>query len=403
MDKLIQIRSRKQIPPQPWAIPRDANSGEAPNDATNRARIARALLKDREQFEEAVRTADPYRIFWVKFKIIDGCNIKCVMCNHWRRDEYLKSILTHERLLELGEELARFGARHVNWSGGEPTLRKDLPEIIGRYRALGMKSSLITNGTRLTEDYARRLREAGVARVLVSLESSDPDVHDRVVGSPGAWQKLIDGVPRLTQRGSPAPKVTFTTVLTSHNVGPALPGIVTIAKKLGVSETRFSPVVVGHLRNDEHALLPSGAQIEQLRNEYLPQMLETGRRLGVAIHVDGGDPEDSFDESSEVRSDSASHMSPDGMHAQGYYREHPCYLPWYHCMINWAGDVYACCHVGNDGLWGNIVNESLMDIIKGRAAVDFRRSLTTVDPPPSCNDCAMQIGENQEIDRVLQL
>lgn len=400
---LVQIKGRRLNPTQEQPRTLDPTSGGAAGEVANRGRIARALLKDRERFVEAVGSADFYRLFWVKFKIIDGCNIKCVMCNHWRRDEYLRSILTYDRLLTLGNELAGFGTRHVNWSGGEPTLRKDLPEIIGHYRSLGIKSSLITNGTRMTEDYARRLHDQGLARALISLESSDPEIHDRVVGSPGAWQKLIDSVPRLSRHNTQGPKLSFSTVLTSINVGPALPGIVALAGRLGVTETRFVPVQVGHLKGEEHALLPSTEQIERLRNDYLPQMLEMGRNLRVAVHVDGGDPEDAFDEDAEVRSDSASHLSPDGLHAQGYYQDHVCYLPWYHAVINWVGDVHVCCHVDSEGLVGNIVKSSLNDILHGPAAKQFRRSLTTTMPPHSCNDCVMQIAENQQIDRMLGL
>lgn len=382
--------------------PGNRTGGVAVSDAANRERVTRLLLEDRERFVESVDAATFYKLIWVKFKIIDGCNIKCAMCNHWRREEYKKSFLTYERLLSIGHELAELGTLHVNWSGGEPTLRSDLPEIISHYRALGMRSTLISNGTRMTEEYARRLCDARLTRLLLSLESTNPEIHDRVVGSPGAWRKLIDGIGYLNRAGAESPSISFTTVLTSINVGPALPALVPLASRLGVTEVRFMPVYVSHLKAEESALLPDEGQLERLRNEYLPEMREMGRHLGVSVHVDGGDADDFEDDSGMVRSDSASHISPDGEHAQGHYSQHTCYLPWYHCLVDWRGDVFACGHVSaSDGLLGNITETSLIDVLRSDTAQRFRRSLTTEDVPVSCRDCAMQIAENQQIDREL--
>lgn len=390
---IVQINGRRGAP-----APAAAGAG---GDANNRERLARALLADRDRFVEAVRSGAFYRLVWIKFKIIDGCNIKCVMCNHWRREEYLRSLLTYERLMSFGDELAELGARHVNWSGGEPTLRKDLPAIIGHYNSLGIKSSVISNGTRMTEDFARALCDAGLARILFSLESADPAKHDKVVGSDGAWRKLIDGVGHLGRAGECAPHMTFTTTLTSINVGPGLPELVPLASRLGVKDVRFTPVYVEHLKEEERALLPTAEQIERLRGEYVPQMLEMGRHLGVSVHIDGGDEFEGGAE--DVRSASAARISADGNHAQGYYGSHTCYLPWYHCLVDWRGNVYACCHVAEDGLLGNITQGSLIDVLRSAAAVRFRQSLTREDVPVSCRDCVMQVAENQQIDKALGL
>lgn len=386
---LVNITRTTEIPPS--------------GDVVTRDRLVRSLANDREQFIAAVRSGELYRLAWIKFKIIDGCNIKCVMCNHWRREEYLRSFLTHERLLSLGNELAELGTRHVNWSGGEPTLRKDLPEIIGHYRTLGIKCSLITNGTRLTEEYAGRLCEARLDTVLLSLESTNPDVHDKVVGSPDAWRKLIDGVTYLRRSGSHSPSLSFTTVLTSINVGPALPGLVPLASRLGVAQVRFTPVGVSHLKPEERALLPTPEQIERLRKEYLPEMLEMGRHLGVKVHVDGGDSVGPDETTSTLESNSAARISADGDHAQGYYSNHACYLPFYHCLVDWRGHVFACCHMDYDGFLGSIAETPLIEVLQSDLARRLRHRLTSDDVPPSCQDCVMQIAENQQIDKALSI
>jgi radical SAM protein with 4Fe4S-binding SPASM domain len=390
----MSVKTPAGTPPAPEPRPDDTSA--------QRGRWIRHLANNRDRFRAAVEAGEFYRLTWVKFKIIDGCNIKCVMCNHWRREGYLRSMLTEERLHALGTELAALGARYVSWSGGEPTLRKELPEIIGHYKSLGISSGMVSNGTRLTPDYAGRLRAAGLGSASISLESSDPEVHDRVVGSEGAWRRLVDGVTCLRgDGGAQSPTVIFKAVLTSLNTGPGLKGLVPLAARLGVGYVGLMPVYVNHLRPDERQLLPTEEQIERLRGEYLPEMLEMGRHLGVEVEVFGGGEEE-FDERAARRELLAPRVSAAGEHSGGYYLTHACYLPWYHCTIDYQGNVFACCHMRDeDGLVGNLNRNSLGEILRSDTARRLRLRLLTDDVPASCRECAMQVAENQQIDGVL--
>jgi len=356
------------------------------------------LSRNRDKFIGAVKSGTFLRLKWIKFKVIDGCNIKCVMCNHWRRDEYLRSFLTTERLMKLGEELAELGTEMVSWSGGEPTLRRDLPEIIGRYRDLGISSTMVSNGTRMTEDFAARLVAAGLQEVALSIESSDAATHDKVVGQEGAWQKLTAGVRHLRRDRRPTPEIIFTSVLSSINMNRDLIGLVPLAASLDVKRVRMAPVYVGHLSEAERSLLPTPEQIARFENEVLPEMLEAGKKLGIPVSVDGLDR----DEFGMTEEEQAPRISADGKHSKGYYETHTCYLPWYHCTVNWKGDVLACCHIGGEGILGNIKETSLIDVLHSDQARDFRLSLTSAATlPNSCRECVMSISMNQKIDRVL--
>jgi radical SAM protein with 4Fe4S-binding SPASM domain len=71
------------------------------------------------------------------------------------------------------------GIPHVVFTGGEPTLRKDLPELVAYAEELGLVTGLNTNGRRLKDpEYTRRLREAGLDHVQITLESADPGIHN---------------------------------------------------------------------------------------------------------------------------------------------------------------------------------------------------------------------------------
>jgi len=90
----------------------------------------------------------------------------------------------------------------VSFTGGEPTLRSDLPELIEYANfTLGMRVNLITNGTCITPESAKRFKKAGLASAQVSVESPDGKVHDEIVHTNGAFHASIDGLMALKEAG----------------------------------------------------------------------------------------------------------------------------------------------------------------------------------------------------------
>jgi radical SAM protein with 4Fe4S-binding SPASM domain len=365
------------------------------------------IARDPFQFISAVRDARLYHLDHVKFSIIDGCNIRCEMCNHWRREGYKRNALTTGRLLLLAEELANLETQIVSFSGGEPTLRRDLPQIVRKLCELGIKAMVTTNGTRLTKDYATALRAGGVNKVNISIESAKPEIHDRVVGFDGAWHKIVAGIHFLTDGDEPAPMLEFRTVITSTNAGPGLVGLVPLAQSLGVTRMQLSPVYVNHLSLEERTkLVPSTAQTDEFRTRYLPEMLRLGEELGVSIAIDGEDEGPKVPRPVDlVRIENLSSRQ----HILGYYQnlDRTCYLPFYHCTINYNGDVLACCRMtegpgAEAGVFGNIQDKPLVEILDSSEAGQFRRRLQTVDVPQPCANCAMQILPNRMIDKILE-
>ncbi len=90
----------------------------------------------------------------------------------------------------------------VSFTGGEPTLRPDLPELIGYAKSRRLRTNLITNGILCSANgYVEQLAEAGLDSAQVSLEAADPGVHDAVVGRPGAWQRTVRGIHKLKAAG----------------------------------------------------------------------------------------------------------------------------------------------------------------------------------------------------------
>lgn len=87
----------------------------------------------------------------------------------------------------------------VSFTGGEPTLRKDLIELVSHAHSLGLWTNLITNATLITEDLALKLKNAGLNSAQVSLEAPDAALNDYIVQKRGAFKKTIAGLVNLKE------------------------------------------------------------------------------------------------------------------------------------------------------------------------------------------------------------
>jgi radical SAM protein with 4Fe4S-binding SPASM domain len=138
------------------------------------------------------RPSAPYR---VDLAVTYRCNNDCAHCYNIRPRAL--SELTTAQWQGLLDRLWEAGVPHVVFTGGEPTLRDDLPELIAHAERNGQVSGLNTNARRLSDPgYVEKLVEAGLDHVQVTLESVDPAIHDTLVGAPGGWAQTVAGLRR---------------------------------------------------------------------------------------------------------------------------------------------------------------------------------------------------------------
>ncbi len=118
------------------------------------------------------------------------------------------------------DQLHRVGVFILTFTGGEPTLREDLPELLSYGQNKGLVTGLITNGRRLTDKkYVKVLEESGLDFVQVTLESHRSEVHDLMTGVKGSWNETVAGIENLI------PTKIYTTTnstLSRHNAGDFL-------------------------------------------------------------------------------------------------------------------------------------------------------------------------------------
>ena len=145
------------------------------------------------------RFGRPFKI--MRISITHDCNFKCFFCHMEGEDPYSKSYLTPEEIGMVAEAASRLGVRRFKITGGEPTLRRDLPKIIKEIREKGRAEdiSMTTNGV-LLRSIAPILREAGLDRVNISLHSMDPERFFKITGT-RLLDRVIDGVEAAIEAG----------------------------------------------------------------------------------------------------------------------------------------------------------------------------------------------------------
>ncbi|MDD3856505.1 MAG: GTP 3',8-cyclase MoaA [Methanoculleus sp.] len=124
---------------------------------------------------------DPYNrtVTNLRISLTQRCNLRCIYC-HAEGEVNPEEQMSAEDIAELMRVGVQFGVKSIKFTGGEPLLRRDLVDII-RSVPPGVESSLTTNGTLLAKK-AAELKEAGLARVNVSLDTLRPERYRAITG-----------------------------------------------------------------------------------------------------------------------------------------------------------------------------------------------------------------------------
>ncbi|MBN1770440.1 MAG: radical SAM protein [Deltaproteobacteria bacterium] len=216
------------------------------------------------------------RRHWVR--IVAACNNHCCFCLDRRSlDGSLRPRTEIEAELRAGRAAA---ATRLILSGGEPTLHPHLPELIRRARELGYGwVQIITNGRRLAyPTFFQALLDAGLDEVTFSIHGSGPQVHDAMVGVPGAFAQSFAGLRAALAAGL---VVSVDIVLTRRNLAD-VPTLIRRTLDAGVREydilwlTPFGGAA-------EHLSRPQRMFLEPADAPAVHRILELARRGGAVV------------------------------------------------------------------------------------------------------------------------
>ncbi|XKE47190.1 GTP 3',8-cyclase MoaA [Halomonas organivorans] len=142
------------------------------------------------------------RVRYVRISVTDRCDFRCVYCMSEEMTFLPRAqVLTLEELAMVARAFTEMGVEKIRLTGGEPLVRRDIDRLVGDIGALpGLKDfAMTTNGASLRK-FAPRLREAGLQRLNISLDSLDPERFRRLTRT-GDLSRVIDGIRAAREAG----------------------------------------------------------------------------------------------------------------------------------------------------------------------------------------------------------
>ena len=165
------------------------------------------------------QTADPYvsksvtdkfgrRVRDLRISVTDRCNFRCPYCMpaevYGEKYEFLPRphILSFEEIERLTRLFVRIGVSKVRITGGEPLVRANLPDLVSKLCVIdGINDVALTTNGYLLENNAQQLKDAGLNRLTVSLDSIDPDVFKEMSGRPQGPTNTLAGIKTAASLG----------------------------------------------------------------------------------------------------------------------------------------------------------------------------------------------------------
>lgn len=197
-------------------------------------------------------TITPVRlVFW---ELTQGCNLACKHCRAEAQPERAPDELSTAECFAVIDSINESYNPMLILTGGEPLYRPDLFEIAQYATQKGIRTSLASNGTLITEEIAQRLKSVGIVRVAISMDGATPEVHDAFRGLPGSMEGALRGAAAVKRAGM---QLQFNITVAQHNKNQ-IPSILQLAQERGADAV--------HL----FVLVPVGCGVQIAGREMLP-------------------------------------------------------------------------------------------------------------------------------------
>jgi len=203
------------------------------------------------------------QIPWLlEFSVTYRCQCKCPHCsvgdyldeaNKKRKDE-----LTDEQIKNVLDQAVKIGIPKVDFFGGEPLLKENMIGLIEHGAKKGLYMSVTTNAWLLTKELTKRLKQAGISCINISLDSVSEEKHDSLRGLPGIYKKALDAARYCYEERIPCLMSTYVTrnriknFATGKSDDSQLTQIISLAKTLKASGIRILfPILSGRWEKDK--------------------------------------------------------------------------------------------------------------------------------------------------------
>lgn len=172
---------------------------------------------------------DANTIRLVAWETTRRCNLKCKHCRAVAEDHPYDNELDTQASFKLLEQIAEVGKPIIILTGGEPLLRDDIFDITAYGTELGLRMVMAPNGTLITPELAKKMKESGIKRISISLDGSTPETHDNFRGLTNAFNDAIRGIEMAKEAGL---EFQINTTITKTNLNE-IPKLLKLAEDLG--------------------------------------------------------------------------------------------------------------------------------------------------------------------------
>ncbi len=199
--------------------------------------------------------------FRVDLALTYRCNNNCIHC--YSLSPLERPELGTDEWKDIIRKFHMLGVPQVTFTGGEPTLREDLVELVAEAQKLGMVSGIVTNGRLLSEELVGKLVDAGLDFAQITLESSDPEVHDSITQVRGSWIETVKGIKNVLDHDV---YVSVNATLLRRNYS-TIESLVKFVAELGVNGFSLNRLIYSGRGKDLVGLEPSFEDTKKLLAE----------------------------------------------------------------------------------------------------------------------------------------
>ncbi|WP_224958008.1 GTP 3',8-cyclase MoaA [Geomonas subterranea] len=223
------------------------------------------------------------RINYLRLSVTDRCNLRCRYCMPAKGMQMLPhhEILSFEELLRVSEQAVAAGICKIRVTGGEPLVRRGILPFLARLGRLpGLKELVLTTNGVLLGEMARGLKDAGVQRLNISLDSLKPETFARITRG-GKLSDALSGIEAAEKAGFPPHKINV--VLMRGVNDDEIMDFVELTRERPYN-VRFIEYMPTHSGNWRAFSIPGAEVLERIAERYLIEKLEPGEHSGPATN-----------------------------------------------------------------------------------------------------------------------
>jgi radical SAM protein with 4Fe4S-binding SPASM domain len=316
--------------------------------------------------------------FMVSYSITTKCNLKCKHCYSGSVDEAAPDELSTEEAFRLIDELSSWGVGLLIIDGGEPLCREDMLDVVKHASSKGLRTTIGSNGTLIDEDTARRMLDAGVMAVAISVDGADAKTHDTLRGVDGAFEQTLKGVEACRNARLP---FQFNTVIRKDTLSQ-LEDLLRMAVDQGADAAEFFDLVAAGMARDE---CREQVLSNDERRRAMEWLAEAQEDCPILIRVPGCPMYPLLLQKKQIK---PKHFPPEMLRRVPYYsRGCAAGMPMGSVMVQCNGEVNPCMLLQEN--LGNVREQSLISIWEGSPALAKLRQRELLQG--ECGDCQYKL------------